>query len=222
VLGDDRAVWRAVVLGLGAFLLAASASATTLDNGKPKIAITKGAQAWAGRINLKLGDFPAGWRAEPDKSDDSSSKCFDSHGGTSLLTINGRAESAGFHHGDVPFVKSLAAVFATAPQARTMFAVLRNALADCLVSELDKERDLQDTSGGPLNFPHLGDRSFAFQVLSHVKEGSLSVAAYFDFVLIQRGRAIALGAFGDAFDPFDSGLEARLARAMAQRMKLRS
>jgi hypothetical protein len=89
VLGDDRGEWRAIALGLTALLFVASASATTLNNGKPKLAITKGAPAWAGSINLHLGDFPPGWRAEPDKGDDSSSKCFSRD--LSKLTLNGRA-----------------------------------------------------------------------------------------------------------------------------------
>jgi hypothetical protein len=54
-----------------------------------------------------------------------------------------------------------------------------------------------------------------------VKEGKLSVAVYFDVVVVQRGRALALGIFADAFTPFEEGLEQRLARAMAQRMKLK-
>jgi hypothetical protein len=207
------------ILTVGASLVVGSVSAATLDDGKPKTALTKGGQAWAHRIILKLGDFPPGWRAETDKSDDNSSKCFSRD--LSSLTVNGRAESPNFLHGELPLSSSLAAVFATGPQARKVFAALRQALDECLVGEFDKDKNFGDTSGGPLNFPHLGERSFAFQLASHVEQGKLSVAFYVDVVVIQRTRAIALGVFADAFTPFDESLERRLARAMAQRMKLR-
>jgi hypothetical protein len=155
-------------------ILAGAGSARTLDAGKPKLAITKGAQAWANRINLKLGDFGPGWRAERNKSDDNSSKCFARD--LSSLTLNGRASSPDFVKGNVPYAASLAAVFATAPQARKAFGALRQALDDCLVSEIDKDSNFEDSSGGALNFPHLGERSFAFQVATHAKEGKLSVS----------------------------------------------
>jgi hypothetical protein len=135
------------------------------------------------------------------------------------LTLNGRAESPNFVHGELPYATSLAAVFASAPQARQAFAALRTALDDCLVGEIDKTGGIDDVSGGRLNFPHLGDQSAAFQVAARVKEGKLSVALFFDVVVIQRARAIALAIFADALSPFEESLKERLARVVAQRMK---
>jgi hypothetical protein len=73
-----RVVRRLTVLAvvLLALSLSSVVSARTVDDGKPKVAITKGAQAWASRIVLKLGDFGPGWRAEKQDADDNSSKCF--------------------------------------------------------------------------------------------------------------------------------------------------
>lgn len=207
------------ILALVALVAAGSVSATALDDSKPKTVLTKGAQAWAHRIILKLSDFPPGWRAEPDKSDDKSSKCFGND--LSSLTVNGKAKSPNFVHGEVPYASSAASIFASGPQARKAFAALRKAFDECIVKVIDQIPDSEDTSGGPLSFPHLGERSFAFQVVTHVKEGKLSAALYFDLVVIQRTRAIALGIFADAFTPFNPSLERRLARAMAHRMKLR-
>jgi hypothetical protein len=221
-LSSVRVVHHLALIALATISLTfvSAIAARTMEDGKPKLAITKGAQAWANRINLKLGDFGPGWRAEPDTGGDSSSKCFARD--LSRLTLNGRASSPDFLHGNLPYAASLAAIFATAPQARTAFIALRAALDDCLVREIDKESQFEDSTGGPLNFPHLGERSFAFQVATHAKEGKLSLAVYFDVVVIQRARAVALGAFADAITPFDENLERKLARAIAQRMKPRA
>ena len=135
-------------------------------------------------------------------------------------TVNATfAESPAFAQGEDTYATSLAGVFATAAQARQAFALLRSALDDCLIKAIDKEKDIDDVSGGPLSFRRLGERSTAFQILGHVKSNSLSVAIYFDIVLIQRERALALAIFGNAFDPFDESLKERLARKVAQRMK---
>jgi hypothetical protein len=206
-----------VVLAAGFALAVSTAGALAVEDGKPKLAITKSGQARAQRIGLRLGDFGPGWRAEKGADNNSSSKCFNRD--LSALTLNGRAESPDFFHGAVTFAASLSAVFATAPQARRAFAALRSALDDCLVRELDKQSGIDDVSGGPLSFPRLGERSTAFQVVGHAKEGELSVAIYADVVVIQRERALALLVFADMVTPFEESLKERLARAVAQRMK---
>ena len=226
-LGSEvsAAIVRLIRRALGIVVVVASmtvgsVSAATLDDGKPKIATTKGAQAWAHRIVLKLGDFPSGWRAEPDKSDDNSSKCF--RRDLLSLTVNGRAESPTSSIGELPLSSSLAAVSRASgrrPQGRRS-PHSAELFDECLVSEFDKDglRRLVRWAV-ELSAPRRAGGS-AFQVASHVKQGKLSVAFYVDVVVIQRTRAIALGLFADAFTPFDEGLERRLARAMAQRMKL--
>jgi hypothetical protein len=186
------------------------------DSGKPKKAITKAAQARANRIVLHLSDFGSGWRAEKDEGDDSSSKCWNSD--LSALTVNGDADSPDFVHGDLPLATSTAGVFASAGQARKAFITLRSALGKCLVGELEKQSGIDDVSGGQLRFPRLGDASTAFEAKGQAKGNGLSVDAYFDVVVIQRERAVAMIVFADVVDPFDESMKERLARAVARRM----
>jgi hypothetical protein len=143
---------RAVVTAGLVAVVASPATATIPAHG---LAATGRDPAYARRTVLKISDLPPGWTA---KNSPSTCKVL-AHQGTT-----GYAASALFRRGDRASVRSVAAVFATAPRARRGFAAsVRLNHAKCLRSaaqkSLGKDIGITRLSGSPLSFRRYGDRT---------------------------------------------------------------
>jgi hypothetical protein len=179
-------------------------------------------QARADSIILKLDDLPHGWRAEKSNEEQSGPNCFEPD--LSDLTETGTAESPNFFSGSTTFVSSGAGMYASKSDAQAAYErVAGQELADCIAEYLtaysDKDVSFENLSSGRLSFPSLGDRSAAYEIAMEIKTNGFSPAAFVDFVVIQRGRAVGAVVYFDVGSPFEAKMRERLARRFAQRMK---
>lgn len=210
------------LLMLALALVVSGFAAATAAAGKPVHSYTKADQHLAGEVVFHLGDFPTGWRSQIDTSKNGSPACFNPN--LSDLTLTGEASSHEYVHGDATFAEALAVVFKSHAMALSAFKRLAvENLIQCFSSYIKQQSSsntkIKNVSSGRLNFPHLGDRSAAYQIAIELESHGLSPTAYVDPVFIERGRVLSLLLFFDVLSPFSEPLEERLSRAVAQRMK---
>ncbi len=133
----------------------------------------------------------------------------------SRRTVGERVQHAGgkrddFVHGDHVSISAFKRVAA-------------DKLAQCFSDHMKKQSDsdvkVKNVSWGRLGFPHLGERSAAYQIAVDLETHGLTPTAYFDIVFIQRKRALSVLMFADILSPFDESLKERLSRAVVQRTK---
>jgi hypothetical protein len=183
------------------------------------------AEALAASMNLRLTDFPAGWRATPSEE---SEGCAGIQKLTERYDVLAHVDSKDFAKGDNTEASSSAGLFNDEATARDALNYLESAaqseeLRDCLNDFFREQAEgdvtFGDVSVGQLSFPRLGDRSSAWEIVVPVKTQGLSVTAYIDFVYIVEENALARVAFSDVLSPFDEQLRENLARLVADRMQ---
>jgi hypothetical protein len=200
---------------------------------RAETAIVEDDQSLAEDIVLRLSDFPAGWRLDPDdggEGDESDETIYDGcvNLDFSELVLTGEANSKYFVS-DTAMASSGIGIYAeSADQAFEQVAsdetatCIQNLFREVMETEFeeDPELELGDVTGSEISFPALGDRSRAHRIVVEVNptEMGLWMEAYFDVVYIQRGRGVALLIFYDVLTPFDRALEVELAERVAARM----
>lgn len=167
-------------------------------------------QALARRINLKLGDLPAGWQAFPYPNPFFPCPGFKPN--LSKLTVQGEAESPVFVTEQAAAAWSKTSIYASEPQARTAFErEARLAAARCVAAEATRE-GATVRSVASASFPRLGGQTRAFRiVLSDPQE-----SGYLDLVSIRQGRAVIHLGFAATNE---LAIERSLARKVAARAR---
>jgi hypothetical protein len=228
------------VLGLAAFALAAGAACGGGGHGTPraaKRAIEPDAQRRAESINLKLSDFPSGWRASTRSPDDpgGSEKFRECMGmNVSDTTLIGDADSKEFAKEGGTIASSEARILKSAAQAQQGLDRISKSLADsaraeeCLRGVFKKtpaDYKVGEIDVGELSFhrPADVDEAKAWEMLVHLEATSgvmkgQSVPVYLDLTYLRKGDAVTNVQTLDTFSPFDSELRDNLVQAVARRM----
>ena len=81
-----------------------------------------------------------------------------------------------------------------------------------------QEVRIYDSSARPLSFPAFGDRSAASQVRAEVEFEGGTASAYLDFVLVQKGRTLAILLFFSVVSPFSAAEKEALTATVVQRI----
>jgi hypothetical protein len=184
------------------------------------------AKALSASMNLRLTDFPAGWRAEPPDDEDSGCAGIDKL--SEKYDLLAHQDSKDFADADTATASSTAGLFndeSTAREGLNYFegAVqsdeFRKCLEDGFREAAGEEVALGDVSVGQVSFPRFGDRSSAWEIVLPVEAQGLSATAYVDAVFIVHENALATLVFSDVFSPFDEGERERLAGLVENRMQ---
>jgi len=224
-----------------ALILVVVASGTACGGGgdsntlAAKRSIKPQAQQQAKAINLKLADFPNGWRAstpsaEETKSNEKGRKCLGVD--YSKVTLLADASSKDFAKGDNATASSEVQITKTEEQAKAGLQKLAAALAgekvkDCLrkaigstpgykVGEIDVG-ELKTSKPPGVDEGRAWEIVIPIEVTSGPSKG-LSVSAYADGEFLRKGNIVAHVGTSDVLSPLDDALRAHLVRTVAQRM----
>jgi hypothetical protein len=208
---------------LGLVILAVVAlPATVLAAANPhaeQLHPTAAGKKLAKRALLRSSDLGPDWTRIALPQGDSSLTCPNFDPDLSAFTIHGRA-STSFVQSGMDQISSSAVVYASRAQAVGDFkAAARPELAGCLRYLITREfRKAGIAAGVPsarmLEAPGLGERSASYRVVWRIRSGRVSVTAYSDFLVVQRGRTIAALGFTGVDGPIPSrNLYARLVAA---------
>lgn len=200
-----------------------------------KRTISDEAQQQAKAINLKLADFPDGWRASTPSSEEQASqektrKCFGID--YSNLTLIGEASSKDFAKGDNATASSEVQITKTEEQAKAGLQKLATGLAgekpkDCLSKAMGSTPGYKvgEIEVGELKTtkPQGVDEARAWEIVIPIEVTSgpgkgLSVSAYADAVYLREGNVVAHVSTGDVLSPLDEALRNHLVRTVARRM----
>jgi hypothetical protein len=205
------------------------------NNGAARRAITPSAQERAKAINLKLSDFPDGWRAStPSDEDKAGQKKFRKCIGVDLskITLIGDANSRDFAKGDSANASSQARITEAASQAtdgmkRVSRGLSSAAMKDCLRDAFDKapsfnvgEIEVGELKSKP---PSNVDAARAWEIVIPIEITSgefkgLSSSAYIDIVYLRKGSVVASVTTSEVVSSLDDSLRAHLVRTVAKRM----
>ncbi|HJR26075.1 MAG TPA: hypothetical protein VJ804_11410, partial [Acidimicrobiales bacterium] len=211
-----RALLIAVLLGAGylayrqlsdagsgdARTLAADATEPTLDSDRTRI----------DEVVLALDDLPRGWAAQavepaPDDICD---------GRVPLSVIEPLETSrAAFTMGEAgPFITNVVSTFADADEAQAFLDLTARTIESCRTYEVEDGTSIEL---GPLEFPSLGDDSFAAEAVGTSPYGDLAG----DFVYVRVGSrvtSVETIAFGAGESPLSPELVEHLTRLVTNRM----
>jgi hypothetical protein len=218
-----------------------AASSTSSSTVSQDVAADK---ALAQAALLKLSDFPTGWTSLPSTSNQGSPavekqliSCL--HVSPQFLDSNNptNVDSPDFSDPNNNTASNSVTYGASASTVHSQFAVLTStAFAPCVQQAVKTEiaYALQHPSnpsdtvpsgltfGSPtvaqMSFPTLGDQTVAYRVTVPIMYQGLSPDAYFDFVAIQKGRAVAVMTFEGAVTPFDSSMAEQLSTLTVGRL----
>jgi hypothetical protein len=200
-----------------------------------KRTINHEAQRQAKAINLRLSDFPNGWRASTPSSKDEANnektrKCFGVD--YSKLTLIGDASSKDFAQGENATASSEAQITKTEADAKAGLQKLATGLEgdkpkDCLrkaigstpgykVGDIDIG-ELRTTKPSGVDEARAWEIVIPIEVTSGAGKG-LSVSAYADAVFLRKGNVVAQVSTGDVLSPLDETLRDHLVSTVAQRM----
>jgi hypothetical protein len=173
-------------------------------------------RAYARRINLRLGDFPAGWTAGGNAG--SHAKC--TQPDTARLRVLATVRSPRFRRNANTVIQSRSYVLPSAGQAVTLMRRWAGlGYGACLRASLATVGKVSKLSSSPLSFDRLGSRTSARRVFAHFRVSDGSAAnVYSDYIFVQKGRAVA--GFNFAFVGYKPPLwlERKLTRAAVGRM----
>lgn len=192
-------------------------------------------QRQAKAINLKLSDFPDGWRASTPSAEENTNearirKCLG--GDYSKLTLIGEASSKDFAKGENATASSEAQITKTEAQARAGLQKRAASLSgekakDCLRKEIGSTPGYKvgkiDVGELKTSKPPGVDEARAWEVVIPVEVTSgaakgLSGSFYLDTVFMRKGNVVAHVETSDALSPLDDALRAHLVRTVAERM----
>ena len=210
----------AVIVVLAAWGGGLAVAATAKE---PKKVIRPAVQARAKRIALNARDLPGfGWKAEPAQADRSNPHCSYYDPDESSLTENADYTSPDFTRPDGLYVSSKVAIFASAKQAKSSFAlVARPELPRCLgqlVVSSGAPGHITLRSAGKLAFPKYGDRSAAYRIVFLVKSGKQQVPATIDLVAINKSGVDVALIFSSAGQPVPASMERKLTGLVVSRI----
>jgi len=200
-----------------------------------KRTIDPAAQHQAESINLKLSDFPDGWRASTPSSEDEANqaktrKCLGVD--YSKLTLIGEASSKDFAQGENATASSEAQITKTEDQAKQGLQRFADGLAgekvtDCLRKAIGSTPGYKvgEIEVGELKTakPSEVDEARAWEIVVPVEVTSgpangLSASVYSDLVYTRTGNVVAHVGTSDVLSPLDDALRRHLVRTVARRM----
>jgi hypothetical protein len=213
---------RLTIAALAALVLPAAALSGANPHAE-RLRLTPAGEKLAKRALLRRTDLPD-WTSVPTPPDNGNLTCPGFDPDVSAYTVNGRAR-ASYVHSALAQIGSTADVFASRAHAVGDFkAGAKPQLAGCLRYLMDKAFR---SSGGAIKAsvlsarkvraPRLGERSAAYQLVSRVRVSHLSLRAYTDLLVIQRGRTIAALIFTGIDQPVPA--QAYYGRIVAARMR---
>jgi hypothetical protein len=175
---------------------------------------------------LRRSDFPAGWRSSPGPAQTMGSAC--PALAAAKAEVSARANSREFLLDDSATADSAVYVFPDTATAVHSFAQLTShANTACLVRVLRESLGFELAAQGAtldsltsrvLAIAPVGDQHSAHLVTVHLSAGGAKATAYADVIFIRVGRAVAGFSLGSVGQMFDLGLEAKLTRAVADRL----
>jgi hypothetical protein len=224
----------AVPLAVGLVAVTAGCGDGGSDTRAAKHAIKPNNQRQAKAINLRLSDFPDGWRASSRTDDTAAQKKFRKCLGIDMskITVTGDASSKDFAKGDNATADSDAWITETVSQARDSLTQLARGLSstgtkDCVRDAIGSTPGYQvgeiDVGELKTTSPPEVDETRAWEVVIPVEvtsgtDNGLSVSVYVDLVYLRKGNILASVSTSDVLSPLDDALRAHLVRTVAQRM----
>jgi hypothetical protein len=185
-------------------------------------------------INLRLSDFPDGWRASAPDEDTAGQKKFCKCIGAdySDVTLIGEASSRDFAQGENAQASSKGQITKTAGQAEDGMRRLARGLAepgtkDCVrdaiggtpgykVGEIDVGK-LKAMLPASVDEGQTWEIVVPVEITSGATKG-LSASVYIDFVFLREGNIVGSISTVDVLSPLDDALRAHLVRTVARRM----
>jgi hypothetical protein len=182
------------------------------------------AKVLAASMNLRLTDFPSGWRADPPEE---TGECAGIQKLSERFVLLAHEDSKDFSEGDSE-ASSSAGLFNDEATAREALnyeegAVQSSEFRDCLDRELRKRATSEVTFGdikiGQVSFPKFGERSSAWEIAITGQTSGLSITVYLDVVFVLQSNALAVVEFTDVGTPFDEQMREHLVGVVVDRMK---
>jgi hypothetical protein len=228
---------RGVAVALAVVVLAvgtACGGGGNSKSGEANRTITPEAQKHAEAINLKLTDFPNGWRASTPTTNEAEKaktlKCFGLD--YSKLTLIGAASSRDFAKGNNATASSDAKITKTEEQAKDGLQRVAEALAgpaarDCFRKEIGSTPGYKvgEIDVGELKYPsppNVDDaRAWEVVIPTEVTSGpekGFSLPGYVDTVVLRKGNIVAHVDTSGVLSPLDEALRAHLVRTVAERI----
>jgi len=182
------------------------------------------AKELAASMNLRLTDFPSGWRAAPSGGE---GECSGIQSLREKYDLLARESSKNFAHGDITSTSSTANLFHDQATARDALNYVegsiqsdefRDCFGDAIRESVEAGVTIGEITVGQVSFPSLGERSSAWEVVIPIEAEGTSASAYLDLVFIVQGNAMASVEFYD-LGPFDEQQREHLAGLVAKRMQ---
>ena len=229
---------RLSILPRGAAVVAVAALAgcgvAAANSADPTVGtIRSGAGLSDGRIahdaQLRLGDFPSGWVSSP-RPLPLESKCTGLNGAKAAVRVRGDSPQFSQESARIAYsAYSATYVYSDTNRATHWFGELtsldtRACLGRFLRAGLIKNLDSQRVSVGPVRAGELpvapvGDQATATRFIIRVSSRELTVDANADLVFVRVGHGVLIFTLAGVGSPFDTALEARLVKTVANRLR---
>ena len=194
---------------------------------------------------LKLSDFPAGWTSNPSQSSSSGDQQFGNdldtclHTSESILRTNGSpasADSPEFDDSNANTAESAVQYRASTANAQAVMKIVQQTnFPSCMTTAISKviTSAIQNPSTGStlpagasvgsvtfaaMSFPTYADASKAFRLTIPITYSGLTLSAYFDLILVEKGRVVVSMDFLGAGQPFDTAMEQQLTSLVVGRL----
>ena len=173
---------------------------------------------------LRRADLGAGWLASTTPKKVGTLTC-DTAAPPKGVVETGSAVSPTFQSsGTGPFVSQSAYVYSTAAGAAKLFAhIAGSTAAKCLAQSFlgadpNQTVTFTVTKQQTMRAPKVNGQATAYRVIGRASASAQRVRVYVDIVLIRRGNAISEVSYASFLTPPAASLEARIARAAANRL----
>jgi len=223
-----------VALLTGAATVGAAAAATAshhpITSARPGTSRSAAGEAIdrriAGEAGLRRSDFPAGWSSSPAPAQTMGSPCRGLN--EARAAVSARAKSRDFRLDDSATADTTVYVYPDTATAVHSFAQLTShRTTACLVHALRESVAFQLAAQGAtldsltshvMTIAPVGDQHAADLVTVHISAGATKATAYANIIFIRVGRAVAGFSLGGVGQMFDTGLQMKLAKAVADRL----